>query len=122
MKRSLDDFGFPRSWHRCDELRHAQQRWNSERDSLRRDFGSRTEPSLSDLLLFTFIVQGHDLDIARIVEIRNAGVIERQVTILSDAHQAELRMGRPQRLRVVLAEPLGIRGITINVIESQYPH
>ena len=73
--------------------------------------------ALADLLLAARLVELHQLDHARVVEVSHGGIVEREVAVLTDAEAAKIDGLRSEQFRVALAFAEGQQGVAFKVME-----
>src|SRR5690242_12899531 len=99
-QRPADDVRLPLSRNRRDQPGHAKQSGNGQRDGTLRDRRKIGKPAFVHLLLTTFRVEGNDLDVERVLEIRFSRIVKSQMSVFPDPQQAELRVELPQQVSV----------------------
>ena len=68
------------------------------------------------LLLTTDVVELHGLHPLRVVEVRDRRIVERDVSVLADAHHHDVSRGLLQDLRVAFALRLGFGGRAVDQV------
>ena len=58
----------------------------------------------------------------RVIEIRDRGIVEGEMPVLSDAEQAELRMGGAKRLAIFARGAPGIGSVPVHLVECSHSH
>src|ERR1035437_6162767 len=93
---------------------HAEQRGDGYCNRACRHILDASKPAFGGLLLPAGCIQRHYLHVRGIVEVRFGGLVEGQVSILSNSQQAQPRGGRTEPLSVFPAYSIMIGSTSIN--------
>src|SRR5690242_14360892 len=80
------------------------------------------KPAYVHLRLTTFRVEGNDLDVERVLEIRFSRIVKSQMSVFPDPQQAELRVELPQQVSVFPAGLFRIGAGAVNAVKLTHLH
>jgi len=111
-----------RTGHGHHDSRSTQKKGNGERQRALRHFFHVLKHAVVDLLPAADVVQVHDTDVARVVEIAFTGVDKRQVAIFPDTQRDQRRRLFRQEPLVPVGFHLEIRSIASQLVERGQRH
>ena len=91
LNNSPDNLGFAATGHRRNDPLDAKERGHGEGNGLIRHLRQVLEPAFGYLLLLGNVIRLNDLYIKRILKVVSGRIVKRQMTVLPNPRQAQLR-------------------------------